>query len=258
MFSLRSFFAAAFTLAFCAACASTYVPPGRGAKLQEIAPQASTDASIQAILERKPAAGWPATVALVRVQEQGYRSYSWEPKSSGGKWTVVGVREAEKPEHLARLRALPDVRDVALASSLLVPEQIGSDTELRAAAARMQADLLLLYTFDTTFHERDDAPILTLVTLGIAPTRVSKVAATAQCVLLDVRSGYFYGSAEATERRELRQSTLGKEEDFESQRITAEELAFEKLLAAFETTWPAIVAQHAGTAPAAVPAASGR
>ena len=71
------------------------------------------------------------------------------------------------------------------------------------------------------------------------------MASTAQCVLLDVRSGFFYGSAEATERRSMRKSTLGNEQDIESQRMGTEAAAFEKLVAGFESVWPEIIARHA-------------
>lgn len=237
------------------ACAGTsYVAPGRGADLRRVVPSASDDASIEEALARKPAAGWPATIATVRVQGAGYRSSSWQPQSKGGQWTVVGVREIEEPEHLARLKALPEVRDVAVATPLIFPEQISSDAELRAAAARVQADLLLVYTVDTAVHDEDASPLFTLLTLGLAPTRVRSITSTAQCVLVDVRSGFFYGSAEATERFQRTESQLLDTSGVDKKRIEVERKAFTGLVGAFEHTWPSIVVRHA-TMPAATPAA---
>ncbi len=232
---------------------SHYTAPGRGADLQKIAPQASSDPEIQGALERKPAAGWPATIATVRVQAAGYSSESWSPKSRGGAWTVVGVREVEKPEHLARLRALPQVRDVGVASSLIFPEQIHDDADLRSAAARMQADLLLVYTLDTAVRETNRNAFLALITLGLAHTHLESVTSTAQCVLLDVRTGFYYGSAEATERVSRKQSELESElfdeRGFDHERLRIESKAFEKLVTAFEGAWPEIVARHATPSP---------
>lgn len=228
---------------------SSYITPGRAADLRRLAPTPSNDASIEEALARKPAAGWPATLATVRVQDGGYRSASWEPRSSGGTATVVGVREIETPEQLARLKALPQVRDIAVASTLIFPEQIRGELDLRTAAAKMQADLLLVYTLDTRFSGGDAAPFLALITLGIAPTKVESVTSTAQCILLDVRSGFFYGAAEATEKLEHNTSQLLGELQIERTRLKLETKAFDKLVTAFEAAWPEIVARHATPSP---------
>ena len=62
-----------------AGCASTYRAPGRGADLSVIgvAPAERvqlTDESIRETLEKHPLAPFPGSVAVVRVQETGYRA----------------------------------------------------------------------------------------------------------------------------------------------------------------------------------------
>lgn len=236
--------AIASALASCGTTAS-YTPPGRGADLRTIAPQASSDVTIEEALQRKPAAGWPATIAVVRVQAPEYRSTTWQPQSSGSGLAVVSVREVEKPEHLARVRSLPNVRDVTLATPLLFPARVDTSEQLRLAAAQTQADLLLVYTFDTVFRTDEKDPLLAIITLGIAPTQIDSITSTAQCVLLDVRSGFFYGSAEATERTERRIGSSFSAFPVDSRRLVVEGQAFEKLLGELERLWPEIVARHA-------------
>lgn len=236
-------------LASCSTLNHSYTPPGRGADLQVIAPQPSSDGAIESALQRKPAAGWPATIAAVRVQAPNYASSTWSPHRSAAGFTVMSVREIEKPEHLARLKALANVRDVALASPLLFPEHAQSADELRLAAAQTQADLLLVYTLDTVFRTDQNDPFLAIVTLGIAPTRIDTITTTAQCILLDVRSGFFYGSAEATERSERKIGELAAEFTVDSLRLGVEGRAFEKLLASFEELWPRVVERHGPPAP---------
>ena len=36
---------------------------------------------------------------------------------------------------------------------MLLPEQLDNDREIRTAASRLQADMVLLYTFDTSFFD---------------------------------------------------------------------------------------------------------
>ena len=69
------------------------------------------------------------------------------------------------------------------------------------AASQLQCDMLLVYTLDTTFHDRDLASPISVITLGLSPTQATHVVTTASAVLLDTRNGYCYGVAEASAKR---------------------------------------------------------
>src|SRR5207253_2464668 len=78
-----------------------------------------------------------------------------------------------------------DVRGIAPIGRLLLPAQLKSDQELRAAAAQLQCDMLLVYTLDTSFHDRDALKPLTVVTLGLSPTNATNATTTASAVPTD-------------------------------------------------------------------------
>ena len=189
-------------------CAASYATPGRAAdmKLFGAAAAASrdqqTDGSVSKVIERQPLAKLPTAIAVIRVQAPGYSSetaQSW----GGGAYSVVTTRDVENMDAaLARLNRLPQVSGVAPVNRLLLPPEFHSDLELRQAAAALHADMLLVYTLDTTFHVQDVAAPLSVVTLGLSPNEVAHVVCTASAVLLDTRNGYVYGIAEATDRQQ--------------------------------------------------------
>src|SRR4051812_12987225 len=96
-------------LSIASGCAS-YVTPGRGADLGRISPAAAATLSSQHAPEdpiaqsfdKRPLAHFPASVAVVRVQQPGYSS----PTAKGwgmGQYSIVTTRDIEKPEQLERL-----------------------------------------------------------------------------------------------------------------------------------------------------------
>lgn len=75
-------------------------------------------------------------------------------------------------------------------------------TEIRRAAARQHLDHVLIYEIGARSSERDTPFALADVTLiggAFLPTRSIKVAGVGQAILIDVRNGYPYGTATATE-----------------------------------------------------------
>jgi hypothetical protein len=202
-----------------------------------------TDPGIATVLDKQPLASFPASLALVRVQAPGYVSYTsrgW----GGGAYTVVTTRDVEKPEDVTRINALPKVRGVAPLNRLVIPSFFNSDYELRAAAARMHADILVLYTIDTVFHETDRTTPVTVVTLGAANNKRLRIMSTASAALLDTRSGYVYGLAEANEEHEELQNAYKTEEEVDRIRRDVETKAFAGLVGEMETTWKMVLAEH--------------
>src|SRR5260370_12627487 len=92
------------------------------------------------------------------------------------------------------------VTGVAPINRLLLPERLLSDVELRHAAAKLHADMLLVATLDTTFQKNDLAEPLTLISVGLSPNQKATIVSTASAVLLDTRNGFVYGVSEATSR----------------------------------------------------------
>jgi hypothetical protein len=245
---------AIYTIALLAGCAH-YATPGRGAQMdlfggagQPGAPRAedkaaNTDAGIQQVLDKKPLASFPASLALVRVQAPGYVSHTargW----GGGAYTVLTTRDVERPEDVSRINALPNVRGVAPLNRLVIPTVLNSDYELRAAAARMRADILVLYTIDTVFHETDRTTPLTVVSLGAVDNKRLRIISTASAALLDTRSGYVYGLAEASGQHEELQNAYKTEEEIDRIRRDVETKAFAGLVGEMEQTWKMVLAEH--------------
>jgi hypothetical protein len=235
-------------VALIAGCA-TYATPGRGAQMDLFGASADaqakgTEAGIQSVLDKKPLASFPASLALVRVQAPGYASYTtrgW----GGGQYTIVTTRDVETQQDVGRINALPQVRGVAPLNRLVIPSVLNSDYELRAAAARMHADILMLYTIDTVFHETDRTTPVTVITLGATNNKRLRIMSTASAALLDTRSGYVYGLAEANEEHEELQNAYKTDEEIDRIRRDVEGSAFTKLVGDVETTWKMVLAEHA-------------
>ena len=225
-------------LLVCPGCA-TYIPPSGRADLGSI-----SSFTMQESFAAKPAAGIPASIAAVRVQAPRYRSYHTEREGGvygGGRYSAVTVKEVEDEADLQRLTTLPDVGGFITISRLLIPDKLDSDRPLREAAARLKADMLLLYTFDTSFHDNDASVALKVITLGLSPTRQVFVRVTASALLIDTRTGFIYAAWEANERRKVLTNAWESRESADRARQAAERAAFKGLVGEFEKNWSAVV-----------------
>src|SRR5689334_1663445 len=107
---MRNAITCAMILVIASGCAATYVTPGAGAKMQLFAAPAAgaaamdqaknTDDGIKQILDKKPLASFPASVALVRVQAPGYRSHTACGIGSG-RYSVITTRDVEADADVA-------------------------------------------------------------------------------------------------------------------------------------------------------------
>jgi hypothetical protein len=228
-------------------CASYRTPGGpadfRALGITEQAVRDNTDFSIAQRLDRKPLAGFPAAIAVVRVQGRGYRSYTAEGYGSGS-YTVVPVRDVETDEQFGRIERLVMVRGIAPLNRLVLPDRFETDRELREGAATAQADMLLVYTFDTTLHVHNKVPPLEIITLGLFPDEHAKITSTASAILMDTRNGYVYAMMEATATRDKLGNAWTKRSAMDQGRRQAESEAFDRLVGEFETTWPRVVAEY--------------
>ncbi|HXE55959.1 MAG TPA: hypothetical protein VN541_23235, partial [Tepidisphaeraceae bacterium] len=223
-------------------CAASYATPGRAADMRVfgLSRDQQSDASIVKVLDKQPLAKLPTAIAVVRVQESGYKSTTEEGWGHGA-YSIVNTRDIEGNDELARkLSKLPMVSGIAPLSRLLLPQELNSDMELRQAAAALHADMLLVYTLDTTFNVEDVAAPLTVVTLGLSPNQVVHVTCTASAALVDTRNGYVYGVSEATDRQNQLASGWTSPAAVDQTRRRVESTAYAKLVANLCDLWPQI------------------
>ncbi len=240
-------------------CAS-YAPPGRGADLAAMSPgaaaakaaamrDANTDDRVRDAIDKPPLARFPTAIALARVQSPGYHSKTAEGWGSG-RYSVVTTRDVEKDAQLEAMNKWPLVKGVAPVNRLLLPDRLESDLELREAAAKLQADVLLIYTLDTTFTTPDHALPLTVISLGLSPNQTAEVRTTASALIMDTRNGYIYGLAEATASHTQLANAWTSDAAVDQSRQKTESEAFAKLVTEMGKTWVGVVAAHGAQASA--------
>jgi len=231
-----------------AGCAS-YATPGGPADMSvvgmsEMARKNGTDSSLLPAFDKKPLAHLPASIAVAHIQAAGYRSdtaIGW----GGGRYSVITNNEVEDGIALDKLCKLDGIAQIAPINRLLLPSDLTSDLELRNAAAQLHADMLLVYTFDTTFRDHDVAGPLSVVTLGLAPDHTIKIISTASAVLLDTRNGYVYGIASATDTESNLSTSWNTDSAIDASRLKAEKEAFQKLAGELVKTWNGVSRQLA-------------
>ena len=152
----------------------TYLTPGEGAPMSALAGGSAADT-------RLPEALFPATIALARVQAAEYRSFGAEGIGDG-RYSVVYAREVEQTSDFDALHDWPQVVNVVPMSQLSLPSNLNSFQDLLNAAAGVQADILLAYTFDTRFHvENDTFAPEQKITLGVLPGRSEERRVGKEC-----------------------------------------------------------------------------
>ena len=231
-----------FALALLSGCA-TYIPPGAKADLQELAP-----ASIQEGFAAKPTYPFPAAIAAVRVQGPAYSNYYLERNGGRygmGRYSIVTAREVEDEQQFNRVAALPQVAGLVSINRMLLPSRLDTERDIRDAAARLHADLVFLYTFDTEFFDIDLAKPLSVVSLGLSPTRKISVLTTASALLLDTRTGYVYSAYEVTQKAQTMATSWGSRDAADEARRHNERDAFTKLMSEVVNSWPKLLDHRA-------------
>jgi hypothetical protein len=220
-------------------CAS-YTTPGGAVDLNGIDSE-----EISGIMSREPAASFPAVVAFARIQSPSYRSYSADTYGTGA-YSVVTTRELLGDAEAAAIASWPQVQSVTPLSRLLLPGQLDNLRDLRTASARLKADILLIFTIDTSFRvDGKSIGPLSLVSLGMLRDRETVVTSTASAILIDVRSGYVYGVAEATASETKKTSAWGSASAVDQSRLVTERDAFDGLFRELEKTWKGVASEYA-------------
>jgi len=234
-------------LAVTQGCA-TYTTPAGGVNIPSLG-----DGDIAELMAVEPAAQFPARIAVARIQSSGYSSRTNDSYGSG-RYSVVTTRDMEDEGDFARLAEMDMVAGVAPVGRLLLPAQLDSIKDLRLSAARLKADMLLLYSVDTAFHVEGKAlGPLTAITLGLLPSKQAFVSSTTSGLLVDVRTGYIYGVAEATERNEQRTTVWDSADAIDRARVQSEAASFKSFIGEVGTLWGQTVQQYAVKEPEPLP-----
>ncbi|MDJ0759200.1 MAG: hypothetical protein QNJ19_07370 [Woeseiaceae bacterium] len=219
-------------------CAS-YTTPGGPVDLTRI-----QSADIRELMSREPAAEFPAGLSFARVQSAAYRSMTAETYGNGA-FLIVSNREFMTDAALETLSEWDAVRGVAPLTRLLIPASLDDIDDLRTAAARVKADVLIVYTLDTAFRvDGKSIGPLSVISLGLMRDRDTVVSTTASAVFVDVRTGFVYGVAESTATKTQTTSAWGTVNAADQGRLDTEREAFDGLLQELAKTWRGIVAEH--------------
>ncbi|MEL7312758.1 MAG: hypothetical protein AAFN07_14685 [Pseudomonadota bacterium] len=221
----------------------SYTTPGGPAVISELA-----SANINELMATEPAANFPARIAVVRVQAPGYESF--ENQGFGqGRYSVMLTRDVESDDDFSKLASFDGVAGVGTLNRLLLPTRLDSIESLREAAARLKADVLLLYTFDTTFQAGEQRFLpLNTVALGFLKNKKVTVTTTASAAMFDVRTEFLYGLAEATAQEYKQASVWGEAQTVDDLRVVTERTAFGKLVGEIEKSWNGVLREHAYSA----------
>lgn len=227
------------TFIFLNACASNYVTPGGNVNLSNV-----KDIDVKQIYGLKPTANFPAHIAFIRIQQSGYSSYSDQGYGSGS-FSVITNRLVESEKDIERIKKLNGVAGIAPLSKIVIPENIRGLRDIRLAAAQLHADILLVYTFDTTFKvgpKKFNA--MDIISLGFLENKEVKVTSTASAAFYDAKTGYLYGLAEATEDKSQMSDLWDSSSIVDKLRKETESIAFTSLIPEIEATWNAIIIQY--------------
>lgn len=218
----------------CAGCAS-YTTPGGPASLAAM--QAGEAAPSGSAL---PVPSYPVSVNVVRVQAADYASLSAE-RIAGGAFSVVMPPELSTLESMQAISQWPLVTDAGVLRASLLPPELTSLDDLRLAAAKNLADVLIVYTVDTRFEAggRKLDPLVD-ISLGEAPAADACVTASASAVFIDVRTGLRYATAQSSARADDLGDAWKSATALDRRRIDVEKQAFVALLSESEKVWARI------------------
>lgn len=226
-------------------CGQHYVTPGGGVSMLALTDDESTDRDLRKYYETQPAARFPANLTVIRIQDSGYKSQTHHGYGHG-RYTIVATRDVEDDEAFEKLESLPNVSGVAPIGRMLVPANSNSIRDLRIPAARLHADMVLIYSVDTSFTvDGKQLGPLSLISLGLIPNKKAHVTATVAGMLVDVRTGYIYGTAESTDMQKQRATVWSTEMAIDTARKKAEINAFDGFVDEFADLWGGVVSAHA-------------
>jgi len=224
-------------------CATKYVTPGGDVKISALA-----DEDISKVLSNKPSAEFPVTIAVARIQAPKYTNNRYSYRNSepaNGNFSMILTREQDEEKQIQEIAKLKGIKQISPFNRLLLPYNYNSIKDLRLAAAKMKAQMLLVYTFDTEFtvDAKNYGP-QNVFALGYLKNKDVKVRTTSSVALFDVQTEYLYGLAEATEEVEKKSNIWKENQEVDNLRIESEKKSFEKLTKEIEKMWNGIFQEY--------------
>ena len=188
-----------------------------------------TDADIVAAADLEPALSFPARIGIARIDDGRFTAL---PLAEAAAWQKMGERLGPAWGDFEPLRPFiaavanpgaPDsscgqeVRGIIGATYSGTPPSFKCLREtaqnIRLGAARQDLDVVLIYeSFGRSENSSNSLAITKLALIGFfLPTEDVEAEGQAQAVLVDVRSGYHYGSATAKAGQPVRKITTTRD-----------------------------------------------
>jgi len=230
-------------LTILSSCATKYVTPGGDVKISNLA-----DEDISKVLSNKPTAEFPVTIAVARIQAPKYTNHRYayqNTQPTNSNFSMILTRETDEEKQIQEIGKLKGIKQISPFNRLLLPYNYNSIKDLRLAAAKMKAQMLLVYTFDTEFiiDAKNYGP-QNVFALGYLKNKEVKVRTTSSAALFDVQTEYLYGLAEATEEVEKKSNIWKQNQDVDQLRLDSEKKSFEKLSKEIEKMWGGIYQEY--------------
>lgn len=156
-----------------------------------------THANHAAAEDPEPAADFPATLAVARVQAPNRQLFRRQSAPPAEALRLASNPEIEQHANIERITQAPAIARVVPVRASLAGRPIADLDDLAAAARTLDADLLLVYTFDTDTRRNTTIPVVGVATLGLFPNVQQIATARVSAVILDTRTGFRYHAFEA-------------------------------------------------------------
>jgi len=191
------------------------------------------------------APSFPASIAVARVQAPEFRADPPLQSRNGGHFSVVTSDQGSASGLLKGISAWPVVAGVSVIDPSTLPEAFNSPGDLRLAAAKLSADVLLIYTVDTSFRVRGQAygPGYSIPVGTTKPDGDTGITVTASAVFKDVRTGATLASASAVAVASDVASAWPSVKMIDRKRQDTEHKAIELMLTDAQNQWTDIVAR---------------
>lgn len=226
-------------------CAVNYTTPGGDVKISNLA-----DEDISKILQNKPSAEFPVNIAVARIQAPNYTNYTYQnrytrTKNTGENFSMILTRDADEEASFAEIAKLKGIKQISPFNKLLLPYNYKTIKDLRLAAAKMKASMLLVYTFDSQFSiDNKNYGPQNVFSLGYLKNKNVKVRTTASAALFDVQTEYLYGLAEATAEQNKTSNAWKKQDEVDNLRVETEKESFKKLTPQIKEMWIEVIAEY--------------
>ena len=226
-------------------CATNYTTPGADVKISNLA-----DEDISKILQNKPSAEFPVNIAVARIQAPNYSNYIYQNRyvrteNSGENFSMILTRDADEETSYAELGKLKGIKQISPFNKLLLPYNYKTIKDLRLAAAKMKASMLLVYTFDSQFSvDNKNYGPQNVFSLGYLKNKNVKVRSTASAALFDVQTEYLYGLSEATAEQSKTSNAWKKQDEVDNLRIETEKESFKKLTEQIKEMWSGVLEEY--------------